>query len=527
MINRLRTSIVLRTTLMVLGATLLVGLISMGAAERIGRRRVVEQQSEDLMTLLGVVEPSASVACVEDDPALSEQVLQSLVGTRTVQAALIRTGNVNLSESSRAATGDVSSFQTITRPLYSPFSRGTKVGELVLVLDPGETARQVARMVTMVRMVILSLTLPLGLLLALTINGAIIRPITALSRRLHRLQAVSGAQLKLPRGHEADEIGLLVQDVNALVERLLTALTKEQDLSEQLSLDKLKFKAILDNATTGIFVVRGDGSLEAWTPAFLRLLDLEHAPNPSGVSFPVLFGLDAYRVELLLARCCQEGTLQVEVLPFTDMSGQVERWLQLTLDPIAPDWIQGLLADVTAHRAATAAAEDLALHDPLTGLLNRLGGERALAECLDKGGESLALMMVDLDFFKAVNDTLGHDAGDEVLRQAAKRLKGVLRRSDQVVRLGGDEFLVIMDALADRQTAQRIGQKVIEAINLPVLLASGREAHVGASVGIVLPGGKGLASHDMLMKVADTAMYEAKQAGRNTCRVVGGDELGA
>ena len=520
MISKLRTSIVLRTTLIVLGATLIVALLSMVTAEKIGRRRVVEQQREDLLAMLGVVEPSASVACVEDDPALSEQVLQSLVGTRSVQAALIRTGTIVLSESSRAASGDVSRFQTITRPLYSPFSRGTQVGELVVVLDPGETARQVTRMVNLVRLVILSLTLPLGVLLALTINGAIIRPITALSRRLHNLEAVSGAQLALPRGHEGDEIGLLVQDVNALVERLMRALTMEKDLSEQLSMDKRKFKAILDNATTGIFVMRGDGNLEAWTPAFLRLLGLEHAPDPAGVNVPVLFGMGAYQVELLLGKCCQEGTTQVAVLPFTEMSGEVDRWLQLTLDPITPDWIQGLLADVTTHHEATAAAEVLALHDPLTGLLNRLGAERVLAESLEKEGEGLALMMVDLDFFKAVNDTFGHDAGDEVLRQAAVRLKAVLRRSDQVVRLGGDEFLVIMEALTDPEIAQRIGQKVIEAINQPVLLPSGQEARVGASVGIVLPGDQAPASREALLKLADTAMYQAKQGGRNICRVV-------
>ena len=519
-LSGLRTSIVLRTTLVVLGATLAVGLLVMGVAEKAGRSRVIEQQREDMEAMLGAVEPSASVACVVDDHLLGEQVVQGLVGTSFVEAAVLRSGTRILFQASRAATTGASSGPTIIRPLYSPFSPGTQVGELLLALDSGETARQIDRTLALVRMVILSLALPLGLVLAYSINRAVIRPITALSHRLHHLEADTGAHLALPPGHEGDEIGLLVRDVNALVERLLNALGKERDLSEQLSLDKLKFKAILDNATTGIFVVRGDGHLEAWTPAFLRLLGLENAPTPAGVCFPVLFGMDAYRVDLLLARCCQEGTSQVEVLPTTDMDGQVNRWLQLTLDPIAPDWIQGLLTDVTSHREATAAAEDLALHDPLTGLLNRLGAERALAGSLERGGESMALMMVDLDFFKKVNDTFGHDAGDEVLRQAALRLKGVLRRSDRVVRLGGDEFLVLMDALGDEQTAYRIGEKVIESLNLPIPLPSGDEAHVGASVGIVLPRGEAFASHEALLKLADTAMYQAKQEGRNTCRVV-------
>jgi diguanylate cyclase (GGDEF)-like protein len=209
----------------------------------------------------------------------------------------------------------------------------------------------------------------------------------------------------------------------------------------------------------------------------------------------------------------------VEILEAPNLGGGSQQWLQLTLDPIGPDWIQGLLDDVTVHREAMVAAETLAHRDPLTGAHNRLGGERALAERIARNSGGLGLMLLDLDLFKQINDTLGHDAGDEVLRQVTTRVGSVLRRSDTVARLGGDEFLLIIDTLESTEAALGIGQKLLQAITEPMQLPRGRSAQVGVSVGITLCGGDEVLSIAMMIKQADIAMYQAKQSGGNCCRV--------
>jgi diguanylate cyclase (GGDEF)-like protein len=157
--------------------------------------------------------------------------------------------------------------------------------------------------------------------------------------------------------------------------------------------------------------------------------------------------------------------------------------------------------------------------DELTGLPTRAGLQQALDQALARAqrqGGTLALMFVDLDGFKAVNDNGGHDAGDEVLRHVARRLKGMLRDSDLVARVGGDEFVVLIEAPATPMQAFRLGRKLVRAASEPVAFG-GASFQVGASVGLALypEDGRDAAA---LTKAADSAMYDAKRAGKGACR---------
>jgi diguanylate cyclase (GGDEF)-like protein len=156
-----------------------------------------------------------------------------------------------------------------------------------------------------------------------------------------------------------------------------------------------------------------------------------------------------------------------------------------------------------------------ATHDDLTGLANRPRFAERLQDALDLDGP-VAVMFVDLDDFKEVNDSLGHPAGDELLRQVAVRLRSVFRAEDTVARLGGDEFAVLMSGGA-AATAPVLAARLIDALSTPVLLG-GRQATVGASVGVVITSMAGTRSED-LMRDADIAMYQAKAAGKNRCVV--------
>ena len=170
------------------------------------------------------------------------------------------------------------------------------------------------------------------------------------------------------------------------------------------------------------------------------------------------------------------------------------------------------------QRLVREKATYLAMHDSLTGLPNRSAViehiDRRLAD--DEAERALggfAVMLVDLDGFKDVNDSMGHDVGDELLKQVSARMSGVLRDSDFLARLGGDEFLIVIPQISDRETAVLVAEKIVAVVGKPFLMSGGR-AQVGASIGVSLfP--QDAADRETLMKTADMAMYAAKRAGRN------------
>jgi diguanylate cyclase (GGDEF)-like protein len=172
-------------------------------------------------------------------------------------------------------------------------------------------------------------------------------------------------------------------------------------------------------------------------------------------------------------------------------------------------------ADLAAELARRASV------DPLTGLANRAGFSRRLREALgglgDPPGPAPALLLLDLDDFKTINDSLGHSSGDEVLRVVAERLRGCLQPADLAARLGGDEFAVLVPEVADEAEAVALGERLAAILRTPVTVA-GREVLARASVGVRLARG-GDEDPERLLRDADMAMYAAKTAGRAGVRV--------
>jgi diguanylate cyclase (GGDEF)-like protein len=172
--------------------------------------------------------------------------------------------------------------------------------------------------------------------------------------------------------------------------------------------------------------------------------------------------------------------------------------------------------DITEQRQTEARIRHLARHDALTDLPNRIEflEQMARAETTLNRGEMAAVLYIDLDHFKAVNDTLGHAVGDEVIKQASARLWGTTRETDMLSRLGGDEFALLMRPVEDVADAARIADRIIKSIAAPFLIG-GQQIEIGASVGIAVGPGDGTRT-DTLMKNADLALYKAKSEGRST-----------
>jgi diguanylate cyclase (GGDEF)-like protein/PAS domain S-box-containing protein len=182
----------------------------------------------------------------------------------------------------------------------------------------------------------------------------------------------------------------------------------------------------------------------------------------------------------------------------------------------APTHFTGVSIDITDRKLAEELATHNATHDALTGLPNRAMFSSAVAHAVDAARryhKQFALLFIDLDRFKAVNDTLGHAAGDQLLNEVAQRFKACVRASDIVARLGGDEFVALVDGIDSARQAATVAAKLIDAASAPFEV-HGQTCHVSASVGICLYPGDG---HDelTLMRCADLAMYRAKESGRN------------
>lgn len=182
--------------------------------------------------------------------------------------------------------------------------------------------------------------------------------------------------------------------------------------------------------------------------------------------------------------------------------------------------IMVVMVDITERKNTEQCIQHLALHDALTGLSNRtllfdrLDGAITAAR---RRNASFALFFLDLDDFKPINDDLGHDAGDLVLKTIAQRLQGSVRESDTVARVGGDEFVLVLQDVNGREAAKSVAEKTIAALAKPISI-NNRICEVGATLGIALYPDHG-EDADTLIRHADAAMYAAKRLGKNRCLI--------
>jgi diguanylate cyclase (GGDEF)-like protein len=219
--------------------------------------------------------------------------------------------------------------------------------------------------------------------------------------------------------------------------------------------------------------------------------------------------------------------LQGETLMFEehDESDGVERTLEVTYIPqlgedgAAVVGFHVMRQDITSQKREKKRLLKLSQVDALTGLTNRAGFQQKLAAAMNESAEDghlMAVMYMDIDRFKPVNDTYGHNVGDQLLKAFSARLTHTLRASDTIARLGGDEFTIIMEKITRREDASITAAKIVSAMQAPFEL-EGATVSVSASIGLTFYQ-DGALDPEALLKQADMLLYQAKQAGRNTYR---------
>ena len=285
-----------------------------------------------------------------------------------------------------------------------------------------------------------------------------------------------------------------------------------------VDLVEARFASLIRNASDVIMIVDGDGRIEYASPAVQRTFGLWHDDLVGRKLAEIWREADRERIAAFLAEVM--ATRGVSIGPVELSVDTKARHFNLEcvgsnlLDDPAVKGLALNLRDVTERKALEDQLRQLAFHDPLTLLANRSLFRNRVEHALAlsrRTQERLAVLMIDLDNFKNVNDSLGHDIGDRLLQTAAQRLVKCTRAADTVARLGGDEFAVLLEGVSTLEQAEEIAASVTEAFRLPISI-DGDDLLVTTSIGVALsePGN----DTEHVLRNADIAMYNAKAAGK-------------
>jgi diguanylate cyclase (GGDEF)-like protein/PAS domain S-box-containing protein len=344
------------------------------------------------------------------------------------------------------------------------------------------------------------------------------------------LTANEQSQDAVHRGYASGAVDYLFKpfDPNVLKPKVQALLEQQQNrralqkISQELEAARAFNASVLDNIDEGILVVDEAGMISFANPAICRLL---------GAGADALNGTSVidYLIEPHVVDWAQSGfyrhyrsadiyRLHDAILRTSD-GHQLPVALSCAPLPVEQKAMVFSILDMSVVRDLYRQLEQQAVTDALTGLLNRRGFYQAVEGLLlrnDQAGRFLVLLYLDLDGFKRVNDSLGHDAGDQVLLWVSQQLKDCMRPYDVLARMGGDEFTVVIDGLDFPEQAAKVAEKLIERISARRQV-DGLDVTLGASIGIATYPDCG-SNLDGLLRAADIAMYEAKRAGRQQYR---------
>ena len=280
-----------------------------------------------------------------------------------------------------------------------------------------------------------------------------------------------------------------------------------------------RYASLIANASDVIMIVAVDGALRFASPASERTLGLRPGDVAGKNLLDLWTGDDSERLRAFLRDVAATSGEAVGPVEMRIDRGRSRYVLEIVGSNLTSDPAVGGLAlnfrDITERKALEEQLRQLAFHDSLTLLANRSLFRDRVQHSLtlaQRGQHRVAVMFLDLDNFKNVNDSLGHDAGDRLLQAAARRLVNSTRSADTVARLGGDEFAILVEGFSTTAEVERLAGLLIETLEQPFRVNE-TEVHVSASIGVAFSSVEG--SADSLLSKADTAMYHAKAAGKN------------
>jgi len=329
-------------------------------------------------------------------------------------------------------------------------------------------------------------------------------------------------------------LGILVLRwlVTPLIAKAFTSEQETRRINKLLADREARFRAIFDNVEDGIIVLNERNTIESVNPAAEQIFG--YAPGEmDGQDVSIIIpGPDRDHHGQYIRQYLTKGEGR-RIGMSTEMAAQRKDGSTLPIELRVAEMqvgnehlFVGTLRDITERKRNQERIAHLATHDSLTDLPNRnLLGDRfrqAVAHAQRHPGIKVGMLFLDLDHFKPVNDTHGHDIGDQLLKAVAKRIRNVIRNEDTIARQGGDEFIIVVPMLETRDAALSVANKLLDALATPFLVGD-LTLDISASIGIALYPDDGT-DMEMLLKRSDEAMYAAKEKGRNSVQTT--DSLG-
>ncbi len=338
-----------------------------------------------------------------------------------------------------------------------------------------------------------------------------------------------------------DEVGKLARSFNLMLDRLSAAreelemlnLTLEQrveerarELTEEITGRRRaqeRYRLLFERNLAGVYIASVDGKIISCNDACARLFRFEFAEDFLAADGAIRY-MNARHRDVVMRRLVANGAVFNEEVELRDRNGEAV-WALENVRLVPGDGgkeatLEGILLDINDRKRAEGDITFRAYHDELTSLPNRalfLDRVGVAMANVQRKKRRLAVLFLDLDELKVVNDTLGHDVGDALLKMVASRLTDALRQGDTVARVGGDEFVILLPEISHESDAQRASQKILKTIGKPFVLESD-ELHITASIGLAI-GPRDGATPESLIRNADGAMYLAKQSGGNRCEL--------
>ncbi|MDC8444729.1 MAG: sensor domain-containing diguanylate cyclase [Nitrosomonas sp.] len=475
--------------------------------------------------LFVTVKIPAEISVYLDNDDLAREVIDGLQENDIISAAVL-TSKTGM----RVASTDAASFDVSTAlffPLYNPFEASDRIGVLQVRLNKELLNQSVMRAALEQMLILLVLIITVAMLVLIMMRRLLTTPIQSIADNLHKIKPGDADRLHCPKGHEKNEIGNLVADINKLLVSVRDTLMQERQLRNQVEAMEKHFRLIFERASAGIFLLDRGFHLRSSNRAFQKIIGIagiERRLKKKNIYLPELFS-DPHRVHDLLNEILETHQSVACDLQLEQTCRGEERWLHCLFSIVDNDQnkneealIEGLIIDVTERTFQMERVLYESEHDPLTQLFNRRAGEQLLDIMLKnakKSNEQLVLLLIDLDGFKAVNDHFGHKAGDKVLIEVANRLKTTIRREDILIRLGGDEFVIAFNVAGEsRSEIDHFVENLLNRFKTEIQLKDNNSVTIGSSIGIaVYPrDGKTIGT---LMVNADSAMYQAKREGKN------------
>lgn len=339
-------------------------------------------------------------------------------------------------------------------------------------------------------------------------------PLAGLTAVMEALQRGRYDDAVVPATGRVDELGAMARSLNGTLNEL-------RFLNGELETRNQRFDAALHTMPQGLCMLDAERRVIVYNNRFLDLFslckaDVDQAPTWQHVVSQIAEKIEFSDEDLQHLHELGEPSVGRPDGSVVLRSVPTGRFISISHRSTASSIMVGTFEDVSERQRAEMRIAHMARHDALTNLPNRVLLRERLEDALrdpDPDGEAIAVLCLDLDRFKAVNDTLGHSAGDALLVGVAKRIRGELRASETVARLGGDEFAILLPT-GGSSGAEALAQRLVASMNAPYTV-EGSQANVGVSIGIALAS-RHAAAPDELLKQADLALYQAKADGRGT-----------